>query len=485
MGAKCAFFLSEQDLNALQLAAERVLEECGFSLCDSHLLKLFSNAGAKVDAASGRVRVPAVLLRELLSRAPRRYGIRGIDGTQFTVGGNTPGVFAITHDPWIVDYATLEPRRPGLADVARHTALAQLTDGVVCASCMDFPVVECDDASSPFRALEVHLLNHTKHYAVLAASPERFALWTQLLDVLEDAAVPSVGCLATSGIPVVSPLTLTAPNCTLLVESIARGCAIMPTICPMAGTTSPYTLAGTLLLGHCENLYLAALTQLVRPGHPFLYTLGPSVSDLRSGHDRYYTLDKALWKVAAVQLAHASGLPAGAEMGGSMRPRYDMQTGAEGMMFMAAAVASGADLLCGLGSFFNGIGMSAEMMVVQEEWLDAARFLARGIRVDADRLAVESLLEGGPGANFLTDITTLRHARDDEFHQSEMWDCAAGPEHSRSLLERAHDRVKLLTKEYASPVPGAAQEALRRYFADLYGKFEAASGAGNAGPVVA
>lgn len=154
-------------------------------------------------------------------------------------------------------------------------------------------------------------------------------------------------------------------------------------------------------------------------------------------------------------------------------------------MFMAAAVASGADLLCGLGSFFNGIGMSAEMMVVQEEWLDAARFLARGIRVDADRLAVESLLEGGPGANFLTDITTLRHARDDEFHQSEMWDCAAGPEHSRSLLERAHDRVKLLTKEYASPVPGAAQEALRRYFADLYGKFEAASGAGNAGPVVA
>ena len=67
--------------------------------------------------------------------------------------------------------------------------------------------------------------------------------------------------------------------------------------------TSPYSVAGTLLQGNVEVIGIAALTQATRRGHPYLYTSGLSVGHMRSTHDMYYTLDKVLWKTAAVQLA--------------------------------------------------------------------------------------------------------------------------------------------------------------------------------------
>ena len=99
------------------------------------------------------------------------------------------------------------------------------------------------------------------------------------------------------------------------------------------------------------------------------YVSGLSVTDLRNGADLYYTLDKVLWKNAAVQLGLAENMPVGAECGGTLTHRYDPQSGAEGMLFMLAAHASGAHRIAGFGSCHNAVGMSAEMMVIQQAYL--------------------------------------------------------------------------------------------------------------------
>ncbi len=57
--------------------------------------------------------------------------------------------------------------------------------------------------------------------------------------------------------------------------------------------------------------------------------------------------------------------PAMAECGGTLTYRYDQQNGMEGMLFMLSAAASDADILAGIGSCYNAVGMSAEMMIVQ------------------------------------------------------------------------------------------------------------------------
>jgi len=461
--------LSAAQIEQFEQGAEDLLDRTGFCVQHDALRARARAEGARVDGGDGRVRFPKGLLRELLGRIPPTYTIRNAAGGRCEIGGAAePGLFAITNDPWIIDYESGQPRHPRLEDVVRHTMLGQQIESVVCMSCMDYPVVECADATSSWRALEAHLRHHAKHWAVLAASPEKFEDCLAVAQVLNGGEDPAGSRLMTCGVAVRSPLTLTAPNGELLLAACANDFPVVPTICPMAGTTAPYSLASTLLLAHAENVFMAALTQLVRPGHPFQYGLGPSVSDMRTAHDRYYTLDKVLWKVAGAQLAKAHGIPCGAECGGTMSHRGDTQAGAEGMLFMLAAYASGADLLCGLGSCYNANGLSAEMMVIQEAWLDAARFLAQGLRTDPTRLGLDNLAAGGPGGEFLTDALTLEFCRGGEFFDNALFDYAGDAGAGRSMLERAHERVEALLAGYACPVPHDIQEGLARHFHDFY-----------------
>jgi trimethylamine--corrinoid protein Co-methyltransferase len=214
-------------------------------------------------------------------------------------------------------------------------------------------------------------------------------------------------------------------------------------------------------------LMLAAMTQILKPGHPVVYATGLSVTDLQTGADLYYTMDKVLWKIGAVQLGRAENMPTWAECGGAMTHRYDPQCGAEGMLFMLAAQASGADIISGFGSFHNAMGMSAEMMVIQEAWLRAARHLSRGIRTDDLRLATANLERVGPGGQFMDDDLTVELMRSDEFFRDDVFDLSGGHGDGRGMLERAHARVEQRVAGYQSRVPGDIQEDLRWHFHDL------------------
>ena len=464
--------LSEGQVEQLNDGAGAILEETGFKVMDEDALRLCAARGARVEEASGTVRLPRELLRELLAETPSQYTVSGIDGRTYDVGGGAQWGVAIVTDPWIIDYDTQQPRRPGLDDLRRHTAVAQQMNHVAGMSWMDFPVTDVSGPSSNLRAWEAHLLNTAKHYHFIPAEPERNRQWEDIVRIFARGDDPVGMRLFSVHVAVKSPLTITGDNVDLLRLACRYDAPVLPTICPMAGTTAPYGLAATLLLGHAENLFVAALTQLLRPGNPFLYMLGPSVMDMRSGHDLYYTLDKALWKAGAVQLARSRGLPVAAECGGAMSYRYDMQTGMEGALFMLAAVQSGADVLSGFGSGYNAVGMSAELMLVQEAWMESARFLGRGIRTDDVSLAIDSIRNAAPGGDFLTDPLTLAGMHGDAFFANDLFDLTPAGEQGKSLLDRAHEKVERAVADFTSPVPDDVQEALRRYFHDECARVE-------------
>jgi trimethylamine--corrinoid protein Co-methyltransferase len=186
----------------------------------------------------------------------------------------------------------------------------------------------------------------------------------------------------------------------------------------------------------------------------------------------YYTIDKALWKMAHVQLAKYYNMPCSAECGGTLTYRYDQQNGAEGMLFMLAAYSSGAQLLVGIGSCYNAIGMSAEMMLIQTAWLETAKFLAQGFPVDELHLGLQNIKKAGPQGNFLMDDLTLKFMRGGEFFSNDLFDFSSYCGESSSLLEKAHQKVEELVADYVSSVPGQIQEELRRYFHDCYIKKE-------------
>ena len=343
------------------------------------------------------------------------------------VGGGEQYAHAIVTDPWIVDYETQKPRRPRLEDVRRHTVIAQKLDPISSISLMDFPVTDVPEPISILRAFEEHVLYHNKHIYVYATNEERFEDWLNVLRILGGSDDLTQGRLASVAVGVLSPLAVSALNVEFLFGACANNLPVIPTTCPIAGMTSPYSMASTLLQSNVETIGLAALTQVVRRGHPYQYGMGPSIGHMRHMHDMYYTLDTLLWSLAAVQLGKSYNIPVGAACGGSMTYRYDQQNGAEGALFMLAAANSGADLIGSFGSTYNAIGMSAEMMLIHSAWLAAARYLKRGIQVDELRLGVESLRRAGPGGSFMTDDLTVQLLRKGEFFANDLFDYAAAP----------------------------------------------------------
>ncbi len=464
--------LTAEQIETYQRDTEQLLEQTGFRVLHAGLRARAAAAGADVDEGGQRVRLPPALLRHLLATAPKQYQVEGPTGRSWTVGGGQRHVLAIVTDPWIVDSQSQQLRRPCLADVIRHTQIAQELPEVAALSLMDYPVADCPGPQSSLQAMAAFVLAHDKHTVVMAPGPERLCLWLRLADTMRAAGAVGARPLS-AGVAVLSPLTLSEANGRLLELSCEHGLPVIPTVCPIAGITAPFSRAGALLQANAEVVFLAAMTQILRPGHPFLYISGLSRADMRDGADLYYTLDKVHWKLAAAQLGLAYGLPTGAECGGTATATDGLQSGAEAMLFMQAAWDSGAHWLSGLGSCGNAVCMSAEMMLVQAAFLRAARFLGQGLTVPtaADR---EALRRRGPGAQFLDDELTLAHLRSGEFFADRLFDEGADPRGSRSMRARAHEWAAELTGGARSPWAPAQAERIQRFFAA-----ELAAGAGS------
>ena len=276
----------------------------------------------------------------------------------------------------------------------------------------------------------------------------------------------------TVAVATLSPLALTDINCRLMLEAVKYNFPIIPTTCPMAGTTSPYTLIGTFMQGMAEVIGLCAIVQAVNPGNPYLSAFGPSVSSLLDGHDMYYTMEKPLWKLAATEISLSYELPYLIECGGNTPAGFDMQTGAESMMQMLSAVGSGADVLSGLGSCYNANGLSAENIVIGMSLKRASDFMTRGIRLDQIDESFDSIEEQKDLGYFLMDDLTLEHMRSGEFFADNTLNMAGEFKEEPTMLERAQSIIRDVTAKYVSPVPADAQERIQAYFAQkIYPRF--------------
>ena len=81
----------------------------------------------------------------------------------------------------------------------------------------------------------------------------------------------------------VGPLRLDPEMTGVLIDWCGYGLPVVLSSAPMAGSTSPVTLAGTLVQLHAEQLSGVVLAQIVRPGTPLLAGYIPGLANLRSG----------------------------------------------------------------------------------------------------------------------------------------------------------------------------------------------------------
>ncbi len=461
MGEVRLTILDEQERRRLIDEAYALVGGVGVRVESDALVQRLRRAGADVDAASGCVRLSRNMATEYVSQVPKIYRIETIDGRELRLGGGDRRYISLVLDPVIVDYDE-GPRAPRLSDVARHARIGDALPLVNATYRMDQGVSDVPIERVNATTLYEFLTNTTQHVRCNPADMDSVRLWMDMLDVLLGGADLRSRPIASFGAHVTSPLRLGAFECELMTFLAQRRAPISAGACPMAGATSPFTLAGTLLQCLAETIFQVVVSQVLQPGLPTLGGTSSFAFNMRVGDVTAGGIETTLMDAAYVELIHELGMPVAGCIGFADPPALDVQAGIEAALASAVMRLVGADSLNGLGTIGNAAGVSAEKIVIDHDLLEMAERMRQGVPVDDASLAAEVIATVGAGGDFMSCEHTISCLRTGEHHYGGSFG-RGGPDHfTKPMLQRAHERVEDILATHVPAVPDETREELAR-----------------------
>lgn len=463
--------LSEDDLERIHAATLRVLEETGVEIGSEAIRERLTSAGNHTDADTRRVRFPASLAEDALRLAPRELLLAARDpACDLRVDGSAGWLSTGGKAAEILDVATGDRRSSTAADLA---AVTRLADAVPQIGFLGPSVAARDvpSATRPLRELHTQYANASKHVQLMSAVDARSAE-----AAVEIARIVAGGEEQLRERPVLStfvcsrsPLGYGGGELEAAVTFAVAGVPCGFVAMPVAGVTSPATLAGTLVASHAEALAGVVMLQLLVPGAPTFYGTRGTVADPGGGQATSGGPQDVLFQMASIQLAHRHGLPAQVAAFATGAKASDWQAGTEGGLSAAACWLVGPDLLSAAGLLHSARVFSPAAMLLDTELFDLVRQVPLGFEVDEETLALEVIEKVGPGEHFLGEPHTIRHMREAwmaRFMDKDTWEAweeAGRPQPPDRAAERA---LELLASHEPAPLPPRAEERIREVIAE-------------------
>lgn len=443
--------LSEEKMYELHLATLEVLEKTGVEIYHNEAVALLKEAGCFVQDPH-RVRIPSHLVRQAIDTAPERIAIRDRDGdsAMFLEGHNV--YFGTGSDcPNIIDLETHRRRPSGLQDVAD---LAKVTDA---AAEIDFVMSMALAQDKPARTADVHQFvamanNTTKPIVFTAFSLESLRTIHEICAVIagDEETFRRVPFVVHYSEPT-SPLRHTKEATEKLLYCAEHRIPIVYTSGIMAGSSSPSTLAGTIVQANAEGLSGLVVSQLKQPGAPFVYGAFITIMDMHSALFSYGAPELHLMSAAMADLAHFYRLPAWSQAGITDAKILDLQGAVESTASCLMAALSGANLVHDIGYLESGLTSSFESILLCDEIVGLTRRILRGIDVTQDSLAVDIIDRVGPGGSFLPEQHTLTHFRNQfwfperfDRNRFDKWNSLGG----KPLFEKLNEEAKQILREH-------------------------------------
>jgi trimethylamine--corrinoid protein Co-methyltransferase len=406
--------LSQEDVRKIHDATLQIIERVGVKFPSERALEIWEANGAQVDRESKIVRVKPAIIEEALRKAPPVYPLAARDAVQdLVLDGNHVHLGTDGCGVEVIDINTMEKRTSCLQDVRDIARVADATEEVA----FHWVPVSAQDAPTQARGLhEVKAVweNSTKH-----VQTESIYNAKEAGAVIEMAAILAGGKQALRKRPVLSLMQCTAPPLahdggSIDAALLAAEAGIPTGFMTMAAclTTGPATMAGNLAAGNAEVISATALLQLAHPGSPVFYAAAQTASDLRTGAYTGGGPEDFLFGAATNVLSDFYNIPLsmGSFATGAKEPNW--QAGLEGSLSTIMASLVMSDMLLGCG-FLHGsrIWSYAEMMLDCEIFSIIEKMM-RGIEVNEETLALETIASVGPGGHFLAQKHTRRHMHD-------------------------------------------------------------------------
>jgi trimethylamine--corrinoid protein Co-methyltransferase len=405
-------FLDDEQLDNLQEATFKILENTGVQFPSDKALAIFADHGAVVDHASQVVKIPRTLVRSAMATVPR----------YFTLGARNPefdlplqeGVSYFTNDGCghnVVDFQTGELRASRKSDVGM---MARLNDYL---SSMAFcwTIVSAQDCgvTSPLHEIDETWKNNTKHYQSVTMIGEEICRYgVELATVLRGSveairARPPLSSIVCTIAPLVQDKEAIEGALVLSEAGIPVVIMSMPTL----GTTAPATYAGALAVGDAEIISAAVLLQLANPGARVFHSLLHAWADPRTAAYVGYPLDARV-RYAPVEMAHHWGMPAlGGAFGTESSELASWQSAAEVAIDPLLVGLSGAEIVTGIGLRETYTLLYPEAIILDDDLYHRARYALLNMEVSPETLAVEVIANVKPGGHFLSQKHTRKFMR--------------------------------------------------------------------------
>jgi len=415
--------LTDQQVSQIHQAALTILERTGVQVEEPQALAYFQKGGARIDG--NRVRIPPRLVEKTLQTARNKVILAGRDpDNDLILQGSRVHIGTGGAALQVLDLDTGHVRAAALKDAAD---MARLCDALPNIHFYLLPIYPTD---IPEESVEI-----SKYFAALCSTTKHVqaGVYTRqgLQDVITMAEYIMGGAEALRERPVVSfitswmvsPLMFASDVTTLLIDVCRAGMPVVLSSAPMAGSTSPITLAGTLAQLTAEELSGLVLTQLVNPGTPVLIGPIPATADMRSGSYLGGSIELGIANAAITQMAHFYNIPIYNSAGMTESKLPDIQAGIEKTQSIIQVALAGSNFIHHAAGMLEDMSTIAyEQFVIDNEILGMAMRAVRGIEVNQETLALEAIDRVGPGSHYLADPHTYRHMRTEHYFPSRVLD---------------------------------------------------------------
>lgn len=450
--------LTEEQVGTIHKASLRILERTGFTyepgLEDS--LEMLGSGGIKVDRQRSRIFFPRDRVMDLVKMAPERVVLCGRDTShdldlgEHRVHLGTGGC-AIN----VLDLETGKARKSTVKDIYQ---IGRLVDRL---KHIHFYLRPCVPADVPAPAQDVNTF-----YAGMRATAKHVMSGVNDLEALKE--VIALAALVAGGHEklrerpfisvitafVVSPLKLDSGPVRIMQEAVRNGIPVALSCAPMAGSTSPVTMAGTLAQTHAEELAGIAVCQLTRPGAPVLYGGIPGMANRRTMGYQGGAVECGMMNGAIHQMAHHIRVPNYNSSGLTDSKIPDAQAGWEKAASTLLTAMSGSNYIHhAAGMLESMITVAYEQYVIDDEIIGMSCKVLKGIDVDPEHLALEVIDSVGPGGNFMTSPHTLEFMRKEYFDGNGVTDWKHRENWERDGARDARERAREKAREILSREP--------------------------------
>ena len=394
-------------------ASMEILADTGLLVRNEKARKLFAKHGAKVDSHSQMVKLPRPVVEEFMAAVPPTFTFRGRDPRfDRTLPGEGPLFATASSAPNVIDPVSGEERRATSEDIARMAHLIDALPGYDVFSVATL----ADDAPPGLYSLSRFypaLKNCRKPIRASLLSPKEADEMVRLLGIIAggEGAFWERPFITFGFCAVISPLTMDYDATEMLMYYAEKGIPNHSITVPNGGLSSPFTLAATTAQGNAEFLAATVLTQMTKPGTEVLYSVLPTMTDMRTGAYAAGAVETGMLDMAVAQMAAYHNVACGGYIGQTNSKISDAQAGYEKAMSSTMGVLAGFDFLQVGGLVDTLMAFDFGQAVIDNEIAMMLKRLTQGMEFSEENLALDIIKEVGPAGMFVDHPHTFERMK--------------------------------------------------------------------------